>query len=169
MREPDTGFLHLLPDDRGVHRDMGRVDLHVARWMIAGRALSNAVAVLRCGDQEGTEIVSAAYFIQPLCLLKTPKRRGNLEITALRPYRRRHDPAFLPSFPCSLSAFVAALRSNWNSSPFGTRWRSCGASARPSEALLRGPASLGVALPDLATGLARHGAGQAGNRDPVAS
>src|SRR5882757_312925 len=43
MREPDTGFLHLLPDDRGVHRDMGRVVLHVARWMIAGRALSNAV------------------------------------------------------------------------------------------------------------------------------
>ena len=35
-----------------------------------------------------------------LCLLKTPKRRGNLEITALRPYRRRHDPAsFCPHFP----------------------------------------------------------------------
>ena len=28
---------------------------------------------------------------------------------------------------------------------------------------------LGVALPDLAAGLAHHGAGQAGNRDPVAS
>jgi hypothetical protein len=28
MREPDTRFLQLLPDDRGVHRDRGRVDLH---------------------------------------------------------------------------------------------------------------------------------------------
>jgi hypothetical protein len=25
MREPDAGFLQLLPDDRGVHRDIGRV------------------------------------------------------------------------------------------------------------------------------------------------
>src|ERR1700720_2242744 len=38
-----------------------------------------------------------------------------------------------------------------------------------SEAFPRRPAPLGVALPDLATGLARHGAGQAGNRAPVAS
>ena len=37
------------------------------------------------------------------------------------------------------------------------------------EAVLRRPAPLGVALPDLAAGLERHGAGQAGNRDPVAS
>ena len=43
MREPDPRFLQLLPDDRGVHRDIGRVDLHFARWMIAGRPLSNAV------------------------------------------------------------------------------------------------------------------------------
>jgi hypothetical protein len=42
MREPDTGFLQLLPNDWGVHRNIGRVNLHFARWMIAGRALSNA-------------------------------------------------------------------------------------------------------------------------------
>src|ERR1700730_9532129 len=35
--------------------------------------------------------------------------------------------------------------------------------------LFRADRLLGVALPDLATGLARHGAGQANNRDPVAS
>ena len=39
----------------------------------------------------------------------------------------------------------------------------------PSEAFPRRPSSLGVALPDLAAGLAHHGASQAGNRDPVAS
>ena len=36
MREPDARFLQLLPDDRGVHRDIGRVDVHFAQWMIAG-------------------------------------------------------------------------------------------------------------------------------------
>ena len=40
MGEPDACFLQLLPDDRGVHLDIGRVDLHFARWMIAGRTLS---------------------------------------------------------------------------------------------------------------------------------
>src|SRR5882757_612807 len=59
MREPDACLLQLLADDRGVHRDIGRVDLHVARWLIAGRTLSNAVSrraetllsvvVARCG------------------------------------------------------------------------------------------------------------------------
>jgi hypothetical protein len=32
MREPDTGFLQLLPDDRAVRIDIGRVDLHL-RWV----------------------------------------------------------------------------------------------------------------------------------------
>ena len=54
MREPDTRFLQLLPDDRGVHRDIGRVDLHFARWRIAGRTLSNAVFSSRLfRDSEG--------------------------------------------------------------------------------------------------------------------
>jgi hypothetical protein len=54
MREPDAGLLQLLSDDRGVHRDIGRVDLHFARWMIARRTLSIAVFRLRLlRDGEG--------------------------------------------------------------------------------------------------------------------
>jgi hypothetical protein len=40
---------------------------------------------------------------------------------------------------------------------------------RPREAVLRGSAPLGVAVSDLAAGLERHGAGQAGNRYSMAS
>jgi hypothetical protein len=69
----------------------------------------------------------------------------------------------------SLLSFRLRSRSSLELELIALRWRSCGASAQAFEALLRRPASLGVALPDLATGLARHGAGQAGNRDPVAS
>jgi len=54
MRKPDACFLQLLPDDRGVHRDIGRVDLHFARWMLAGRTMSSAVLRSRLfGDGEG--------------------------------------------------------------------------------------------------------------------
>ena len=54
MREPDTGFLQLLPDDWGVHHDIGRVDVYFARWVIAGRTLSNAVFSSRLfRDSEG--------------------------------------------------------------------------------------------------------------------
>src|SRR6266849_4521409 len=67
-------------------------------------------------------------------------------------------------------AVVAALRWNWNSSsPFGTGGRPAAPAPGPSEAFPRRPCSLGVALPDLGAGPAHHGAGQAGNRDPVAS
>jgi hypothetical protein len=48
MREPDTCFLQLLSDNRRVHRDIGRVDLHFARWITAGRTLSNADPVRAC-------------------------------------------------------------------------------------------------------------------------
>jgi hypothetical protein len=54
MREPDTGFLQLLPDDRGVHRDIGGVDVYLARGVITGRTLSNAVFRSRLfRDSEG--------------------------------------------------------------------------------------------------------------------
>jgi hypothetical protein len=46
----------------------------------------------------------------------------------------------------SLFAVAAALRWNWNSSPFGTRWPPYGAAPGPSEAFPRRPFSLGVAL-----------------------
>jgi hypothetical protein len=47
----------------------------------------------------------------------------------------------------------------------------CPAAAAPrsASAILHRPAALGVALPDLAAGLERHGAGQTRNCDPVAS
>ena len=54
MREPDARFLQLLPHDWNIRRNIGRVDLHLPRWGIAGRALSNAVFRLRLfRDGEG--------------------------------------------------------------------------------------------------------------------
>src|SRR5229473_7859236 len=46
--------------------------------------------------------------------------------------------------------------------------RAAAAAPRSASALLHRPATLDLALPDLAAGLERHGAGEAGNRDPVA-
>ena|SRR5580704_13164622 len=43
MREPDTRFLQLLPDDRGVRHDIGSIDRHFPCWLVTRRALSNAV------------------------------------------------------------------------------------------------------------------------------
>ena len=54
MREPDTRFLQLLPNDRGVRQDIGSIDLHFPRRLVTGRALSNAVFRLRLfRDGEG--------------------------------------------------------------------------------------------------------------------
>ena len=50
MREPDTCFLQLLPHDRGVRVNLGRVDLHLSHRLFAGCALSNAVLRLRSLD-----------------------------------------------------------------------------------------------------------------------
>ena len=46
--------------------------------------------------------------------------------------------------------------------------RAAAAAPRSASALLHRPATLDVALSDLAAGLERHGAGEAGDRDPVA-
>jgi hypothetical protein len=43
MREPYACFLQSLPNDRGVRDNVGSIDLHFSRWVIAGSALSNAV------------------------------------------------------------------------------------------------------------------------------
>src|ERR1700730_2210411 len=105
-----------------------------------------------------------------LCLLKTPKDRERLEIFAPPPYRRGHDyDSFHRRFHTRLPA----------SSPRLPRTRAhrdatsgeCPAAAAPrsASAILYRPATLGVALPALAAGLERHGAGQARNRDPMAS
>src|SRR5229473_3566094 len=101
-----------------------------------------------------------------LCLRKTPKDRERLEIFAPPPYGRGHDhdsfhrrfrtrlPASSPRLP-GTRAHRAATSSE------------CPAAAAPrsASAILHRPATLGVALPGLAAGLERHGAGE----DPVAS
>src|SRR5258708_4504309 len=54
MREPDACLLQLLADDRGVRHDIGSIDRHFPRWLVTGRALSNAVFRLRLfRDGEG--------------------------------------------------------------------------------------------------------------------
>ena len=47
MREPDASFLQLLPHDRGIRDNISRIDRHFPRWLVTGRALSNAVFRLR--------------------------------------------------------------------------------------------------------------------------
>jgi hypothetical protein len=34
MREPDTGFLQLLTDDRGARHDVRSIDRHLPRWLV---------------------------------------------------------------------------------------------------------------------------------------
>ena len=74
-----------------------------------------------------------------------------------------------------LSALVSLLsfrfrgRASLELELIALRDRPAAPAPEPSEAFPRRPSSLGVALPDLAAGLAHHGAGQAGNRDSVAS
>src|SRR5258705_11047217 len=93
-----------------------------------------------------------------------------LEIFAPPPYRCGHDhdslhrrshPRFPASSPC-LAGTRAYCPSTSSECPAATAPRS-------ASALLHGPAPLGVALPSLAAGPHRHGAGQTGNRGPVAS
>ena len=54
MCEPDTCFLQLLPNDRGVRDNIGSIGRNLPRWLFTGRALSNAVFRLRLfRDGEG--------------------------------------------------------------------------------------------------------------------
>jgi len=48
MREPYTCFLQLLPHDRGVRCNIGRVDLHLPRWLVTGRACRMQYSVRAC-------------------------------------------------------------------------------------------------------------------------
>ena len=61
MREPDTCFLQLLPDDRRVRLHIGSVDLHFRR----GRKLARGtfvVAVFRLWTFSNRE-----WFVGPIC------------------------------------------------------------------------------------------------------
>jgi hypothetical protein len=119
-------------------------------------------------------------------MLKTPKHRASLEIFASPPYRLGYDHDYVrPRFRTLFSAFVAAPHSNLSSSPFDINSPCYGGSAqigfgssqqlavlrraRSASDLLYRLTALDVALPDLAAGLERHGAGEAGDRDPIAS
>ena len=48
MREPDTGLLQLLADDRGVRHDIGRVDRHFPRSVFTGRTCRTQYFVCAC-------------------------------------------------------------------------------------------------------------------------
>jgi len=93
-------------------------------------------------------------------------------------WARRRSPLFsrdeaicfrlaVPKFEGHLNAAHKAGKTN----PDGALVRDRPAPATPwlASALLHRPVALGVALPNLAAGPRRHGAGQTGNRRPVAS
>src|SRR5258708_7856535 len=104
------------------------------------------------------------------CLLKCPNRRTSVAFLVPRPYRRGHDRS---SVRCRVPALVPGAQPRLvgtcarRSATPGDRPAS--ATPRPASALLHRPVALGVALPNLAAGPQHHGAGQTGNRRPVAS
>src|SRR5882762_854125 len=105
-----------------------------------------------------------------LCLVKTPKGRESLEIFAPPPYRRGHGHnSFHPRFPALVPCSQPRLTGARARRPAPSSDRHAAAAPGSASALLHRPAPLGVALPDLAAGPQRHGAGEAGNRGPEAS
>src|SRR5260370_39847345 len=103
-------------------------------------------------------------------MLKTPKRRESLEILAPPPYRRGHDhDSFRPCFPAFFPRSSPRLPGTRARRPATSSCCAASTAPRSASALLHRPASLGVALSTLAAGPERHRAGQARNRDPVAS
>src|SRR5580704_8641966 len=94
----------------------------------------------------------------------------SIAITVSSPYRHRHDyHSFRAGFPALFSLPWPGFAGAGTRRPAAPSGRPAAPAPGPSEAFPRRPSSLGVALPDLAAGLAHHGAGQAGNRDPMAS
>jgi hypothetical protein len=73
MREPDAGFLQLLPDDRGVRHEIGSIDCHFAPWMIAGRTISNAVLRSR-PFRDGEGLVCPGHRIRFIPALNSGRR-----------------------------------------------------------------------------------------------
>ena len=105
-----------------------------------------------------------------LSLLKTRKRRASVAFRVPRPYRRGHDHTSVRGrFPALVPAAQPRLvgtRARCSATPGD---RPASATPWPASALLHRPLALGVALPNLAAGPQHHGAGQTGNRRPVAS
>ena len=67
MREPDARLLQLLPNDRSVRVDVGRIDLDRPRRLIAGRAMTRAVLCLRLfGDGKGEKTTRASADLHDL-------------------------------------------------------------------------------------------------------
>jgi putative transposase len=105
-----------------------------------------------------------------LCLLKSRKHRASVAFLVPCPYRRGHDRT---SVRCRFPALVpgaqprfAGARTRCSATPGG---HPASATPWPASALLHRPVALGLALPNLAAGPRRHGAGQTDNRRPVAS
>jgi hypothetical protein len=99
VREPDTGFLQLLPHDRGVRRNIGRVDCHFPRMVLTGRALSIAVLRLRLlRDGEGLVGPVHRRRLRPALNLGRRDRFHQLGRSLIRvlPYRFEHK-ARVPS------------------------------------------------------------------------
>jgi hypothetical protein len=106
----------------------------------------------------------------PLCLLKSRNRRASVAFLVPCPYRRGHERT---SVGCRFPALVPATQPRFagaracRSATPGDRPAS--ATPWPASALLDRQVALGLALPNLAAGPQHHGAGQTGNRCPMAS
>src|ERR1700704_2618244 len=111
-----------------------------------------------------------ALALEPLSLLKTPKSPASVAFLAPQSYRHRHDHASVrPRFPALIPGSQPRLAGTRTRRSATSGNRPATATPRPTSALLHRPVALGLALPNLAEGPQRHGAGQTGNRDRLAS
>ena len=65
MREPDTCFLQLLPDDRGVRYDIGSIDRHFPRRLVTGGSLASWKIYFDSGAKEPRKCNISAWLSWP--------------------------------------------------------------------------------------------------------
>ncbi|MSP87682.1 MAG: tetratricopeptide repeat protein [Alphaproteobacteria bacterium] len=170
LTEAETLYAELLKTDPGhveglhllgvIQHQRGR---HEAAVMLIGEAVR-----LKPDYADAHSNLGAA--LRALCLLKTPKGPESVEFFAPPPYRRGHDHA---SVRLRFSALVPGPQPRLAGArarrPSTSGWRPATATPWSASAPLRRPVALGLALPNLAADPQRHGPGQTGNRDQLAS
>src|SRR5215208_6866309 len=103
-------------------------------------------------------------------LTQNSKSPASVAFPAPQPYRPRHGHASVRlRFTALVSGSQSRLAGTRTRRPATSVDRPAPATPWPASALRRRPPALGLALPDLAEGPRRHGAGQTGDSDRLAS
>ena len=153
QRIKDKGQQHLPGDEAwliGEHRTPGEKKYYLAN-LPAGSDLRTLAATIK-----------ARWICEQAVLTQNSNKPRSIEFSAPQSYRHQHAhasvrPRFTAFIPGAQPRFAGARTRR----PATSGDRPAPATPRPASALLRRPVALGVALPDLAAGPRRHGAGQA--------